>query len=112
MTTHNNTPAAPEGYAPWWWGAGNSTSPDVPCNPTRGTLTMNTPINNPLFFLGAVNHNVLAKAHDHPFSSRHTGGANFGFADGHVQFLSANIDLTVYQESGSRNNGGVLNLDN
>jgi len=107
VTTHANNPSQPEGYAPWWWGAGNTTSLDVPCNPTRGTLTMNTPINNPLFFLGAVNHNVLNKAHDHPFSSRHTGGANFGFCDGHVTFLSSSVDLLVYQELGSRNSGGV-----
>ncbi len=111
LTTHNNTPSAPEGYAAWWWGAGNSTIPDNPANPTRGVLTMNTPINNPLFLLGAANHNVLARAHDHPFSSRHTGGANFGFADGHVQFLSANVDLLAYQELGSRNSGGVSKLE-
>lgn len=112
LTTHNNTPAAPEGYAPWWWGAGNSTSPDVPANPTRSVLTLNTPINNPAFLLGGPNHNVLNRAHDHPFSSRHTGGANFGFCDGHVQFLSSNIDLLVYQEAGSRNSGGVVNIEN
>ena len=111
LTTHANNPAAPEGYAPWWWGAGNTTTLDVPCNPTRGTLTMNTQINNPLYFLGAPNHNVLSKAHDHPFSSRHTGGANFGFCDGHVAFLSASIDLLAYQQLGSRNNGGVSNVE-
>ncbi len=111
VATHSNTPAAPEGYAPWWWGAGTTSSLDVPCNPTRGTLTMNTPINNPLYFLGAPNHNVLSKAHDHPFSSRHTGGANFGYTDGHVSFLSANIDLLTYQELGSRNSGGVSNVE-
>ncbi len=83
------------------------------CHATQraGTLTMNTQINNPLYFLGAANHNVLNRAHDHPFSSRHTGGANFGFCDGHVVFLSASMDLLAYQELGSRNNGGVSNLE-
>ncbi|HUP77392.1 MAG TPA: DUF1559 domain-containing protein [Pirellula sp.] len=111
LTTHANTPAAPEGYAPWWWGAGNTVVLDFPGNPPRASLTFNTPINNPLFFLGGANHNVLGKTHDHPFSSRHTGGANFGFCDGHVAFVSSSIDLLIYQELGSRNNGGVASLD-
>jgi prepilin-type processing-associated H-X9-DG protein/prepilin-type N-terminal cleavage/methylation domain-containing protein len=31
------------------------------------------------------------------FRSRHTNGANFCMADGHVQFVSQNIDLTLYR---------------
>ena len=36
------------------------------------------------------------------FASRHPGGANFVFADGHVGFISENIDLETYQAYGSR----------
>lgn len=36
------------------------------------------------------------------FASRHPGGANFVFADGHVDFISENIDLETYQAFGSR----------
>src|SRR5207244_4275025 len=97
VTTHNNTPAAPEGYAAWWWGGGSVAVTDIPVNPTRSVLTMNSPINDPTFFLGGSNHNVLAQAHNHPFSSRHTGGAMFGFCDGHVQFLKGTIDILVYR---------------
>jgi prepilin-type processing-associated H-X9-DG protein/prepilin-type N-terminal cleavage/methylation domain-containing protein len=111
LATHNNTPSAPEGYAPWYWGGGSVAVTDIPVNPTRSVLTMNAPINDPTFFLGGANHNVLNRAHDHPFSSRHTGGANFGFADGHVQFVRQSVDITVYQAAGSRNGGEVTTLD-
>jgi len=37
------------------------------------------------------------------FNSRHTGGANFAFADGSVQFLSSSIDMTIYNRLGCRN---------
>jgi len=33
-------------------------------------------------------------SHDYPgVESRHPGGANFGFADGHVEFLSEDMDI-------------------
>src|SRR2546421_3468307 len=74
VTTHNNTPAAPEGYAAWWWGGGSVAVANAPVNPTRSVLTMNSSINDATFLFGGANHNVLAQAHNHPFSSRHTGG--------------------------------------
>ncbi|VTS04520.1 DUF1559 domain-containing protein [Tuwongella immobilis] len=43
------------------------------------------------------------------FRSRHTGGANFVFADGSVSFLSANIDRNVYQYLGARADGQPVN---
>jgi prepilin-type N-terminal cleavage/methylation domain-containing protein/prepilin-type processing-associated H-X9-DG protein len=39
------------------------------------------------------------------FSSRHTGGANFAFADGSIHFLSQSIDHGTYQKLGCRNDG-------
>jgi prepilin-type N-terminal cleavage/methylation domain-containing protein/prepilin-type processing-associated H-X9-DG protein len=39
------------------------------------------------------------------FSSRHTRGANFAFGDGHVQFLSDNISLPLYQALSTRAEG-------
>ncbi|MGD9632433.1 MAG: DUF1559 domain-containing protein [Pirellulales bacterium] len=36
------------------------------------------------------------------FSSFHPGGANLVFADGHVDFVSENMDLETYQALGSR----------
>jgi prepilin-type processing-associated H-X9-DG protein/prepilin-type N-terminal cleavage/methylation domain-containing protein len=95
-------------YAPWWWGGGNGVSLNACVNPTRSVLTLNSPVNDPLFLPGAANHNVAAKAHDYPFSSRHPGGANFTFADGHVKFITNQIDIVVYRRAGSRNDGEVV----
>lgn len=40
------------------------------------------------------------------FGSYHPGGAQFGFADGHVSFLSETIPLPVYQALSTRNGYG------
>ncbi|MBN2579303.1 MAG: DUF1559 domain-containing protein [Pirellulales bacterium] len=37
------------------------------------------------------------------FMSKHRGGANFAFVDGHVEFLDENIDLNVYKALSTRN---------
>jgi prepilin-type N-terminal cleavage/methylation domain-containing protein/prepilin-type processing-associated H-X9-DG protein len=111
----STAPAAtrPEGgFAPWWMGGGNlpSTAGDrgrIPSNPTRHVLTLNSPINDPTFLPRGANHNLAARAHNHPFSSRHTGGANFGFGDGHIQFVSANVDIVAYRNLGTFNGGEV-----
>ena len=111
LTTHANNPTAPEGYAPWYWGGGSVAVADAPVNPTRSVLTMNSPINDPTFLLKGANHNVLAQAHNHPFSSRHTGGAMFGFGDGHVQFVRNSVDIVVYRNAGTRNGGETTTID-
>ena len=111
VTTQANTFGIPGGHAPWWWGGGTVSVADAPVNPTRSVLTMNSPINDPTFFPGATNHNRLETAHNHPFSSRHPGGAMFGFCDGHVAFISNNVDLIVYREAGSRDGGGTATIE-
>ncbi len=40
-----------------------------------------------------------------PFGSRHPGGAQFAFADGHVAFLNEEIQMDVYQALSTRNGG-------
>jgi prepilin-type N-terminal cleavage/methylation domain-containing protein/prepilin-type processing-associated H-X9-DG protein len=42
------------------------------------------------------------------FSSMHVGGAHFLFADGHVQFLSENMDTSDWERLGKRADGEVL----
>jgi prepilin-type processing-associated H-X9-DG protein len=44
------------------------------------------------------------------FKSNHSGGANFAFGDGSVQFLSQNIDHKTYQLLGCRHDGQVTSL--
>ncbi|MDO4582498.1 MAG: DUF1559 domain-containing protein [Planctomycetia bacterium] len=45
-----------------------------------------------------------------PFGSHHTGGANFGRADGSVAFVSDRIDMKVYKNLATRN-GGESNVE-
>jgi prepilin-type N-terminal cleavage/methylation domain-containing protein/prepilin-type processing-associated H-X9-DG protein len=46
---------------------------------------------------------------DAAFSSAHIGGVNFLFADGHVQFISQNIDQNTYNWLATYAGGEVLN---
>jgi prepilin-type N-terminal cleavage/methylation domain-containing protein/prepilin-type processing-associated H-X9-DG protein len=43
------------------------------------------------------------------FGSYHTGGANFAFADGAVNFLSLSIDAKLFKQLGNRADGELLN---
>jgi prepilin-type processing-associated H-X9-DG protein/prepilin-type N-terminal cleavage/methylation domain-containing protein len=45
------------------------------------------------------------------FSSRHTGGSNFLFADGHVQFLLTAMDHSVYKALSTRAGGEPVGGD-
>jgi prepilin-type N-terminal cleavage/methylation domain-containing protein len=49
---------------------------------------------------------------DIPMGSMHTGGANFGNADGSVRFVSDSIDLATYFALASRNGGEVAQVEN
>ncbi|MBY0457504.1 MAG: DUF1559 domain-containing protein [Gemmataceae bacterium] len=111
VATTANNPSAPYMYAPWWWGGGSVAVADAPVNPTRSVLTLNSPINDPTFLQGGANFQVLAQAHNHPFSSRHTGGAMFAYGDGHVQFIRTSVDILAYRAAGTRNGGETLNLE-
>jgi len=115
LTTGTGTAVAL--YPPWWWGSESTNTSIVlakrsPANPPRSTLTLNSPLNSPLFMLGGANYLVSGKTHDVPFSSRHAGGVNFAFADGHVVFVSDSVDVLVLRMAGSCNFGTVADLSN
>jgi prepilin-type N-terminal cleavage/methylation domain-containing protein/prepilin-type processing-associated H-X9-DG protein len=44
------------------------------------------------------------------FGSRHPGGCQFNFADGHVQFLSEQITMAVYQALATRAGGETIGM--
>jgi prepilin-type N-terminal cleavage/methylation domain-containing protein/prepilin-type processing-associated H-X9-DG protein len=48
-----------------------------------------------------LSHNIAAH-------SQHTGGVHALFCDGHVQFVSSNINLATWQSLGSRSGGEVV----
>lgn len=45
------------------------------------------------------------------FTSRHPGGAQFGYGDGHVAFVNENIDLYTYRALSTRAGGEVIQSD-
>lgn len=59
---------------------------------------LNTPPGNTSFGVVTTGVNVANGA----FQSRHPGGANFAYGDGHITFIPDSIDLTVYQGLSTR----------
>ena len=43
------------------------------------------------------------------FASNHTGGVNFVYMDGHVAFMSDNIDINMYRALSTRGGGEIAN---
>ena len=62
-----------------------------------------------------INHKLdnIAEREDNdvPYGSNHPGGAQFVFCDGHVMFMSENIDWNVYQALGTRAGGETVSAD-
>ena len=50
---------------------------------------------------------VVHERRNGAFGSNHPGGANFCFADGHVNFVANGVDISVYQASSTINNQAV-----
>ncbi len=58
--------------------------------------------------LGHAEHPPNENDHPEDFGSSHTGGAQFVLGDGHVIFISENIDEEVFQSLSTRNGGEVV----
>ena len=63
------------------------------------------PINATMIASSSINDMELC------FSSRHPGGVNFTFADGHTRFISEDISPTVYSAIGTRRGRETERLD-
>jgi prepilin-type N-terminal cleavage/methylation domain-containing protein/prepilin-type processing-associated H-X9-DG protein len=60
--------------------------------------------------LGFANNNATDQGYQNA-NSNHPGGANFLFADGHVQFLKSTINIRTYWALGTRADGEVISSD-
>jgi len=81
-----------------WWDYNNGAShctTIIPINSFLPELALNTTCQNQ-----PSNWNI-----SWGFSSRHSGGTNFAFADGSIHFISQTINHVTYQRLGCRNDG-------
>jgi prepilin-type processing-associated H-X9-DG protein len=69
--------------------------PGIDC---RGGLPQST---RNYYWWSQLSHNIASH-------SKHVGGVQSLFCDGHVQFISSSIALTIWQGLGSRNGGEVV----
>ncbi len=82
------------GWTNWnWW-----------YNPNACTATVSIPLNRVL----KVPKNLGDWGNTYGFASRHTGGAQFGFGDGSVRFVSENIDTATYRALATISSGEVI----
>jgi len=92
-------------YGAWgWFGGGNGTthvlgSTEVPLNFTS-PLSVRTLSGGAAF--DAVDQRLSA------YGSGHVTGANFGFADGSVQFIGNSIDFITYQSLSTRDGSEII----
>lgn len=85
------------GWSQWnWW-----------YNPNACTATTAIPLNRVL----KVAKNIGDWPNNYGFASRHTGGANFGLADGSVRFISDNINTATYRALATISSGEVVSVE-
>ena len=66
------------------------------------------PINHPTTESIVPRHNAVSG--NGGFASNHTGGANFVFMDGHVDFIADSVDINLYRNLSTREGGEVASL--
>jgi prepilin-type N-terminal cleavage/methylation domain-containing protein/prepilin-type processing-associated H-X9-DG protein len=83
-------------------------------NSLRSTANpLNTPsvISNVGFMSNTGEEQGCSDCVNGAFASRHPGGANFGFGDGHVTFVIDSVAFEVYQALSTRNLGESLSIE-
>lgn len=76
----------------------------------NGTQEVSEAIGSTGVPLNAVFKDIWIDAKEMCYSSLHTGGCMFVFGDGHVQFLSENIDASVYSNLGTIDGAEVVSF--
>jgi prepilin-type N-terminal cleavage/methylation domain-containing protein/prepilin-type processing-associated H-X9-DG protein len=87
------------GYSSWYWFNGSSATVTIPLNYVLNRA--NVPNGDPT-------QSTDDWQHRDGFMSRHPTGANFGFCDGSVHFLSETIDTTIYRALGTIQGGEMV----
>ncbi len=85
---------------------------------TRATLRNSVGIDNPNYFAAVptsdsssdTSGSQVDSLHVGSFGSSHTGGANFVYADGAVNFLSQNMDPKTFEQLGNRADGEMVEV--
>lgn len=95
------------GIQPWTWGYYSYPLVPTPVgSATNGWLQIDHKIvTHPIGYTGAFFTNET------PFTSNHTGGANFALCDGSVQFISKSIPLLLLQNYATVSDGQVVSLE-
>jgi prepilin-type N-terminal cleavage/methylation domain-containing protein/prepilin-type processing-associated H-X9-DG protein len=119
-----STVAVGESIHPAKWGAGSGYGDGCVGGPTTWWFGGATLVNNPNGFSCGrilrstkhpINSSILCMADDQdndaPFGSRHPGGAQFVFCDGHVNFLPETMDWSVYQALSTRDGAETVAAD-
>jgi len=86
----------------WWDGGATTLNNKNRFSSSRSMRSVKYPINSEIYEVADDQDNEV------PMGSQHPGGAQFGFADASVHFLSETIEFNTYQFLGVRNDGQVL----
>ena len=91
---------------PTLWPDGGGASPNDPINSQsmgRSLTSTELPLNIDL--VATYGRMRSQDVNNIPFGSVHPGGAHFAYCDGHVSFMSDNINFDVYQDLSDRAGG-------
>lgn len=95
---------ATQGGPVGWMMAGACLKPS--CGPNDRSYGRD--VRNTRFPINAIVPLLADSENDTPLGSRHPGGANFVFADGHVSFLRQGLEMDVYQKLAACQDGEVI----
>jgi prepilin-type N-terminal cleavage/methylation domain-containing protein/prepilin-type processing-associated H-X9-DG protein len=89
-----------------WWGGDECNGPN--CLPRDGNYSMGRAFRSTMNPLNSSISLAYNHENEYPFGSFHSRGAHFAFVDGHVDFISDGIAMTVYQALSTIDGGEVI----
>lgn len=105
----------PEGGPGCWWHGGGGVDVNTPEPDNFGDMSIGRFMRHTFFALNTDLRTFAGGAfwdgnheNDAPFGSHHPGGANFVFADGHVDFINDDIDEDTYRSLSTFGSGDLV----